>query len=316
MKRRIPAVHLLILVFASTLVASPDAPPTAPPATPPAERIEVRLAQFDVVVRDKSGALVPGLGLSEFAVLEDGAPLEIVAVDEWGQPARPTPRTPPTQASPSAEPSPAPATTGAPVADDRNEPERRSFILVFDSLGPSTALRMNQAKTAATKFVRSSIGPDDLAAVYQLDLSLRAVSGFTSKTSVLENGIGKITWRSPSMLQDDIAESVLATASAGSAPYMKERLERLSVPAAEQLDWEREHTYVALNELASLFHSLPGRRVIVLASPGFPMTTPGDAKTGAGGFTPKFRDLIRTLASYGVTVYSLDIGNDLAAGDV
>lgn len=57
----------------------------APPAAPPAERIEVRLAQFDVVVRDKSGAIVTGLGPEAFTVLEDGSPMEIVAVDEWGE---------------------------------------------------------------------------------------------------------------------------------------------------------------------------------------------------------------------------------------
>jgi hypothetical protein len=45
------------------------------------------------------------------------------------------------------------------------------------------------------------------------------------------------------------------------------------------------------------------------------MTTAGDARNGSGGFTPKFRELIRSLAAYGVTVYSLDIGNDLAMGD-
>ena len=75
-----------------------------------------------------------------------------------------------------------------------------------------------------------------------------------------------------------------------------------------------EHVYIP-QQLASLFRGLPGRRVLVLASPGFPMTTAGDARNGSGGFTPKFRELIRSLAAYGVTVYSLDIGNDLAMGD-
>src|SRR6185436_6951262 len=99
------------------------------------------------------------------------------------------------------------------------------------------------------------------------------------------------------------------------SPLMHQRLDRLSVTAAEQLDWQREHIYDALNNVAALFQGLPGRRVLVLASPGFPLTTAGDGKTGAGGFTLKFRELIRSLASYGVTVYSLDIGDDLAAGD-
>jgi VWFA-related protein len=287
--------------------------PVAPTATAPAERIEVRLAQFDVVVRDKNGKIVSGLGPGDFEVLEDGLPMEIVAVDEWGIAARQQTRatTPPQAPSPP----PVPDVVGTTSASDRAEREHRSFILVFDALGPSTALRMSQAKRAAADFVRASVGPDDLAAVYQLDMTLRAVSGVTSNIDQLVRGIDKVTWMSPSSLQDDIAESVLSSVSRGSAPLMQERLEKLSVSAAEQLDWQREHTYVALKDLASVFRELPGRRVLVLASPGFPMLTPGDAKTGAGGFTLKFRDLIRTLAAYGVTVYSLDLGNDLAAGD-
>jgi VWFA-related protein len=306
---------MYLAVFVFPLAAA--APPVTPPPAPPAERIEVRLAQFDVVVRGKTGAVLTGLGPGAFAVFEDGSPMEIVAVDEWGAASRPNPSLPTTQGSQSTETAQAtpPATPAAPTASDRAELERRSFILVFDALGPSTALRMSQAKRAAAKFVQTSVGPNDLAAVYQLDLSLHAVSGVTSNTDDLVEGINKVTWMSASSLQDDIAESVLSYGSTGSAPYMKQRLGNLSVPAAEQLDWQREHTYVALNDLAFLFRGLPGRRVLVLASPGFPMTTPGDAKTGAGGFTPKFRELIRTLASYGVTVYSLDIGNDLAAGD-
>jgi VWFA-related protein len=305
MTRRSLSLVLVALGFAWAVAAAP--------VPPPSERIEVRLAQFDVVVRDKAGAIVTGLGPDAFTVFEDGSPMEIVAVDEWGVASRPPAPTPPLEEPPSAEA--AQTTSAAPKPSDRTEPERRSFILVFDALGPSTALRMSQAKLAAQSFVRASIRPEDLAAVYQLDLSLHAVSGITSNADELARGIEKVSWMSPSSLQDDIAESVLSYGSTGNARFMQERLGNLSVTAAEQLDWQREHTYQSLNDLVSVFRGLPGRRVLVLASPGFPMTTPGDAKTGAGGFTLKFRELIRSLAAYGVTVYSLDIGNDLAAGD-
>ncbi len=285
----------------------------APPSPPPAERIEVRLAQFDVVVRDESGALVTGLGPEAFTVLEDGSPMEIVAVDEWGAAIPKTPQ--PQPLPPAVETQQAPEPPPAKPLSGSLEPERRSFVLVFDALGSSTALRMNQAKRAAANFVKTYLRPDDLAAVYQLDLSLRAVSGVTANTDELVRGINKISWMSASTLQDEIAESVIGSTSIGAAPLMTERLGNLSVTAAEQLDWQREHVYVALTDLTSLFRGLPGRRVLVLASPGFPLTTPGDARTGAGGFTLKFRELIRSLAAYGITVYSLDIGNDLAAGD-
>ena len=285
----------------------------APLPIPMAERIEVRLAQFDVVVRDKSGALVTGLGPEAFTVLEDGSPMEIVGVDEWGVAARRGEA--PRPALPTTATEKAPDSVSAKSIAGTTELERRSFVLVFDALGSSTALRMSQAKTAAAEFVQSHLRPEDLAAVYQLDLSLRAVSGVTSDVDEIVRGIGKVTWMATSSLEDDIAESVLSYGSTGATPLMQDRLANLSVSSAQLLDWQREHVYGSLNDLTSLFGGLPGRRVLVLASPGFPMTTPGDAKTGAGGFTPRFRELIRSLAAYGVTVYSLDIGNDLAAGD-
>jgi VWFA-related protein len=174
---------------------------------------------------------------------------------------------------------------------------------------------MNQVKRAAESFIRKNLRSDDLAAVYQLDMSLRAMSGVTSDADEIAQSIEKVSWMAASSLQDDIAESVLSYSSTGASPLMQDRLANFSVTAAQQLDWQREHVYASLNNLAAVFRGLPGRRVLVLASPGFPMTTPGDQISGAGGFTPKFRELIRSLAKYGVTVYSLDIGNDLAAGD-
>jgi VWFA-related protein len=305
MQMRTPALGFLLM--AATALAADS------PSRLPIERIEVRLAQFDVVVRDKKGAIVSGLDPSEFTVFEDGSPMEVVAVDEWGRPSKGAPPKPADHAGPPIGSEP--ATPSVSSISGSSEPEHRSFVLVFDALGDSTALRMNQAKSAAVKFVRSHLRPDDAAAVYQLDLSLRALSGVSSNPDEIVGAIEKVSWMASSHLQDDIAESILSDSSRGFASTMKERLANSSVTAGQELDWQREHVYDSLNDLASLFRSLPGRRVLVLASPGFPMTTAGDNKTGAGGFTPRFRELIRSLATYGVTVYSLDIGNDLAAGD-
>ena len=298
MTSRFLGVGSVLFEFA-TLLASPPAP------TPGVEQVEVRLAQFDVVVRNKKGGLVNGLGPGDFSVLEDGSPLEVIAVDEWGV----------AKLSASAPPA-APAAPDTKPREETTEPERRSFVLVFDALGESTALRMNQAKRAAANFFRAHLRPEDLGAVYQLDLTLRAMSGVTANTNDLAHAVDKVSWMSASSLQDDIAESVLSSEMTSNQAYSRGRLSNLSVNAAQQLDWQREHVYQSLNDLATLFRALPGRRVLVLVSPGFPLTTAGDQKNGAGGLTPRFRELIRSLATYGVTVYSLDIGNDLAAGDV
>ena len=307
-------VARLLPLAALGIAAAASAPPspTPSPAVIGVERVEVRLAQFDVVVRDKAGKLVAGLGVPDFRVVEDGVPLEIVAVDEHGLEA-------PATAVATPPPSPEPI-AGAPSAGGPTEPpappdDRRSFVLVFDALGDSTALRMNQAKNAAQRFVRSHVGPRDLVAVYQLDLYLRALGGLSSNVDDSAKAIGKVAWRPGSTLQDDISESVLAYSSTGNNSVAKQRLEGQSALAASELDWRRDHTYESLDGLATLFEGLPGRRILVLVSPGFPMSTNADLKLQTGGFTPKFRSLIRSMAKLGVTVYALDIGSDLAIGD-
>src|SRR5882672_4285986 len=124
-----PALATIAAILASSLVEA------TPPAVPAVEHIEVRLAQFDVIVRDKKGAIVTGLGRGDFAVFEDGSPLEVDAVDEWGLATHPTSPAPPEQASHPAEAEPS-----EPHAKGASEPERRSFVLVFDALSGSTAL--------------------------------------------------------------------------------------------------------------------------------------------------------------------------------
>ena len=316
---RYPAVQVLALCLLAARSGSAAGPATEPPPRPlpTVEKIEVRLAQIDVVVRDAKGRLVSGLAPKDFKVFEDGLELEVVAVDEWGV-APPTKKDGSQTASgPKTAPGSGESSSSSPPAAAASEPrsEQRSFIIVFDGLGDSTALRMSQARAAATKFVRTHLRPTDLAAVYQMDLSLRAVSGVTSDPEQVTRAISKVAWMPASSLADQISESVIAYANESNRGVMQERLANQSLNAGLLLDWQREHTYDQLKELTSVFAGFPGKRVLVLVSPGFPMTTTTDLRRSTGGFTPGFRELIRTLASHGVTVYSVDIGNDLAIGD-
>jgi VWFA-related protein len=285
---------------------------------PLVETVRVRLAQFDVVVRDHRGGIVSGLTAQDFEVLEQGEPLQVVAVDEWGAklppaappvvapPPSPLPA-PPAETKPAATPAPAAALSPAPA-------ERRSMVILFDNLNGTSALRMSLAKRAAKDFVRTNFRPGDHAAIYELDLALRAKSGFSTDPAELVDAIDKVNWMSSSSLEDDMTESVIAFRSS-STSMDQSRLKQMSVVAGETLDWQREHFYETVRQVSDFFGGLSGRRILVLLSSGFPMTTPGDATRSTGGFTPKFRDLIRALETSGVTVYSIDIGEDLNIGD-
>ena len=72
----------IVLLACITAAATDETAKPVAPRVPGVERITVRLAQFDVVVRDTAGKIVSGLGLSDFKVFEDGSPLEIVGHDK------------------------------------------------------------------------------------------------------------------------------------------------------------------------------------------------------------------------------------------
>jgi VWFA-related protein len=317
--RRAPAAFFLILGTAVIIAVAPGArtQDASPPPQPSAkvERVEVRLAQFDVVVRDAEGKIATGLGPADFEVLESGSPLEVVAVDEWGASTFATAAEgKPTESAPVPSGSPEPVATGArpvPSAD-----EQRSIVLLFDGLNTTSALKFNQAKRAALGFVRAHVRSDDLVAVYQLDLALRPQCGFTNDVTALSSSIHDLAWMPSSSLSDQIAENIMGYRNSVGAKYAESRLTRGAIMSNEQLEWQRNHTYSLLTTVAEVFDGLPGRRILVYLSGGFPLTTPGDIERDQGGFTPKLRTLMRGLSGSGVAVYSLDVGDDLTIGDV
>ncbi len=321
-RRSTVAIVLLALAAALAVVAQSSSP--APQqSSMPAERVEVRLAQFDVVVRDADGRIATGLTPSDFEVLEAGSPLEVVAVDEWGAAAPAKPAAPSPAPSPSSERPPGAVAAGTPPPAASPEPaspasplEQRSIVLLFDGLNTTSALKFNQAKRAAIGFVGRDLRANDITAVYQLDLALRPQCGFTTDVSEITQAIKGLTWMPSSSLSDQIAENVLAYRSRGGVDYVQPRLERGAFLSNETLEWQRDHTYALLTTVAEVFDGLPGRRILVYLSGGFPMTTPGDIERDQGGFTAKFRGLIRALGASGVSVYSVDVGDDLTIGDV
>jgi VWFA-related protein len=315
------SICLLIAVLAMPLwglaapPSPPDAAPTERPSTPSSETVRVALAQFDVVVRYSKGQIISGLTSRDFEVSENGVLLEVEAVDEWGAATAASPASnasQPPMAADAAPPQPASPPAASP---SRVGVERRSIVFLFDGLNTSTALKMSQIKKAAVSFARRHLGPDDLAAVYQVDMTLRALSGVTGDPAEVVRAIERVAWMPSSTFAEDVTESVLAYRSNAGIDYMPSRLTAGALLHSQVIDWQREHIYKTMDSLGSVFEGLPGKHILVFLSAGFPMTTPGDIYKDQGGFTPAFRDLVRTLSRNGVTVYSIDLGDDLSIGD-
>ena len=168
-------------------------------------RSGTELVLVNVVVRDKSGAVVRNLSRDDFTVTEDDKPQTITSFDfEELVPS-------PTATDRAAAPSPAaadrsPAATPAQSilsspgrADDRSaSAERpsakvdmrgRRLIVLFFDLSSMQPEELERAVTAAHDYVEHKLADADLIAIASFSTSLQVVQDFTADAETLRNAI-------------------------------------------------------------------------------------------------------------------------------
>src|SRR6267154_169175 len=215
-------------------------PPPPPPAAATAEqqpvvviKKESKLVLVDSVVTDKKGNYIRDLTQNDFKVFEDN---KEQAVSTFS--------------------------TGADAATQANG-QRRYLILFFDN-STMAAPDQIQARSAATKFIEANAGPDRLMAVMDFGGSLRIVQNFTSNADVLRAAVSGVRGSAvdPNAPPPDAPVTVASTGlpSLGSS---------LGNAAA---DFGARSMLLAVRSLAKNLRSIPGRKMVVLFSGGFPLT--------------------------------------------
>jgi len=144
------------------LATAPGAPIVAQEAPPPTfvDRVEVRVVDVDVVVLDRDGHSVRGLGRDDFELLEDGRPVEVsnfLAYEE-GEPAPAAPL-PPGQAN-------APAFAEPPVAT--SAPPPLTWVVYLDQGGVDPGPRSDLLRQVET-FLAESVRRGDRQLVATFD---------------------------------------------------------------------------------------------------------------------------------------------------
>jgi VWFA-related protein len=169
---------ILGTVFNSPLLGQQPAPAQAP-----SFRTGVNLVLVDVVVRDRSGAIVRGLTADDFELLEDGVRQQILtfAFEDIGRNAPPIEKTS-TLAAIATASAPAvaesPDTPAHPLTSDEVA-GHRLLTLLFDtsSMQPE---EVQKAVDSATSWVDRDMSPADLVAVAAINSSLQVLNDFTS----------------------------------------------------------------------------------------------------------------------------------------
>lgn len=159
--------------------------------------------------------------------------------------------------------------------------QRRYLVLFFDN-STMDAPEQIQARGAAAKFIDANADPDHLMAVVDFGGALRIVQNFTANTATLQAAVSGVKGSAV----DPNAAAPVTIASAG-----------LSSLSTAEADFGARSMLLAIRSLAKNLRSVPGRKMLVLFSGGFPMTAESESELTA---------TIDTCNKANVAIYALD----------
>jgi VWFA-related protein len=149
------------------------------------------LVVVDVVVRDRSGAIVRGLSAADFEVREDDRLQQVTSFDIEEVAAAP-PRTAPlpTVLTPGALTTAATPVSSAVRREDLSG--RRLIVLLFD-LSSMQPEELERSTRAAVDYVDRQMSDADLVAVATIDTTLTIVSDFSGDREQIKATLGELT---------------------------------------------------------------------------------------------------------------------------
>jgi VWFA-related protein len=185
------AAAAVIIAVAATVTLTPQTPQ---PTRPPTFRSNLELVLVNVIVRDKSGAIVRGLTQDDFVLTEDNRPQTVSTfsfetLDQ--QPASGTADVPPVILSvPAVDAGPgAPSSIAPPVKADLHD--RRLMVLFFD-LSSMQPEEVQRAVQSARDYVDKKLTPADLVGITTLSTSLDVVQDFTGDRDLIRAALDGI----------------------------------------------------------------------------------------------------------------------------
>jgi VWFA-related protein len=175
--------------------------------------------------------------------------------------------------------------SGLDAAEQANTTIRRYMVLFFDNSSMETPDQI-QARVAAGKFIDANAGPDRQMAIVEFGGTLRITQNFTANAEVLQAAVKHVK-------NSFVASNTTDPNNAGSigGPSL------LNLGSGEA-EFGARSMLLSLRTLARNLQSVPGRKMLVLFSAGFPL----DSTTRS--------ELLATIDACNkanVAIYSLDV---------
>lgn len=297
--------------------------------TPYIETFEVRLQNLDVVVTDSKGNRVRGLTKEDFVVVENGAPQKITNFAIY-------------DAGAGTAASDATAAPGEPEPVVSAPPSRR-IVFFIDELGVQRMAR-NRLYDSVKKFV-DAMRPGDVASVVRPTAKEKIVQQFTGDRAAIETALkaaiedSSVEFAGPKM---EVANLRWLLKQARSPQDVRQARREYADAAARRV----EHRLGQIRALTSSLGGVEGKKVVVVVTMGLsakpgseawdyaettgsmrPTQMLGQAEAPGGrapvelappddperalqpairDLTPAIRDIARTAAANGVTIYALE----------
>lgn len=224
------------------------------------ESIDVRVINVDVVVTDRKGNVIPGLKKEDFEVYENGVPKPIsnFYAIEGGRPI-------------DAEPDTLTRQTAAPQPVRKDEvPDnlKRRIIIYIDNLSMAPFNR-NRVFASMKEFVKSTMRPGDEAMVATFNRSMKVRVPFTRDPIQVQQ-----------MLDSIAGESAMGTSNASERRQVQDRIKdgrdydeavATARSYAQSVEHDLRQSAESLNGLMTTLAGVEGKKILVLASEGFPM---------------------------------------------
>jgi VWFA-related protein len=256
---------LAVIVFPRALhaqnsePAKPDAPVQQQPmATAPVIRTESRVVLVDAVVTDKKGNYVHDLTQKDFKVYEDNKEQAISSFS-----------------------------FGSDLSGPTSSAQKHYMILFFDNSSMAAPDQI-QARAAAAKFIAAGAAPDRLMAVVDFGGSLLVKQNFTANAELLTTAVNGVKHANieTNGQSADLANPVMVASSG------------LSSISNAEADYGARTMLLAIRSLAKNLRAVPGRKMLILFSAGFPLTTERISELTA---------TIDACNKANVSIYTLDV---------
>lgn len=307
MYRKLSFLLVILLIACGNLLAqSAEANPgtKTDPRVAPSFTSSSQLVLVPVVVTDRKGAHVDGLGREAFTIEENGQARKFTVFEEvrtWAAKARPQAATLEGRSNF--------------TLDDTNK--WRLTVVVLDMLN-TPYLRQAEAKRRLIGYLSKSLQREEPTALFGLGSSgLKQLHPFTTDTAVLLAALQKVKGQiSPDEINEQSAAGTadtaasMAQASGSDAQMIADFLNDSEATfAAFQQRAAIRTTLTAMTQLAHAYRAIPGRKTLIWASGGFPFMIDDPQAFARMGtdMAEKYEETWRTLIAADIAVYTVDV---------